>query len=91
MSVESMLISILSVSVKALDMPCAVVAEALAPWAWDLKLDDLLSSLHLMCNLRNPNLPKSDVPSSSSGPVQTSIASAWHNVSFPSQTRSCTP
>ena len=28
-------------------------AEALAPQAWDLKPDNLLSLLHLMCDLRN--------------------------------------
>ena len=54
-SVDRMLISILSVSVEALVMSCAVAAEALAPRALDLKPDDLLSQLHLMCNLRNPN------------------------------------
>ena len=40
-SVDRMLISILSVSVKALEMLCAVVAEALAPQACNLKADDL--------------------------------------------------
>ena len=54
-SVDHMLISILSVSVEALEM-CAEAAETLAPQAWDLKPDDLLSPLHLMCDLRNPNL-----------------------------------
>ena len=52
-SVDHMLISILSESVEALQMLCA---EALTPQAWDLKPDDLLSPLHPMCNLRNPNL-----------------------------------
>ena len=42
-------------SVEALEMSCAVVAEALAPRASDLKTDDLLSPLHLTCDLRNPN------------------------------------
>ena len=55
-SVDHMLISILSVSVKALEMLCAEAAKAVAPWACDLKFDDLLSPLHLMCHLRNPNL-----------------------------------
>ena len=55
-SVDCILIFILSMSVKALEMPCAVVAEALSPRAWDLRPDDLLSPLHLMCDLRNPNL-----------------------------------
>ena len=51
-----MLISILSVSVEALEIMCAETAEALAPRSLDLKPDDLLSSLHLMCDIRNPNL-----------------------------------
>ena len=55
-SVDRMLISILSVLVEALEMSCAVVAEALAPWAYNLKADDLLTPLHLMCDLRNPSL-----------------------------------
>ena len=55
-SVDRILSSILSVSVETLEMLCAVVAEALALRAWDLKADDLLSPLCLMCNLRNPNL-----------------------------------
>ena len=55
-SVDCMLIYVLSVSVKALAMLCAKAAETLAPHAWDLKPDDLLSPLHLMCDLRNPNL-----------------------------------
>ena len=54
--VNRMLTSILSVSVKALEMLCAVVAEALAPQVWNFKPDDLLSPLYLMCDLRNPNL-----------------------------------
>ena len=82
---DRMLISILCVSAEALEMLCAVVAEALAPRACDLKADDLLSLLCLMCYLRNPSL------SSPSGPVQTSTASASCNVSFASQTTSCTP
>ena len=41
-SVDPMLISRLSVSVEALEMLCAVVAEALA---CNLKADDLLSPL----------------------------------------------
>ena len=43
MSVDHMLISILSVSVQALEMLCGEAAEPLAPRAWDLKPDDLLS------------------------------------------------
>ena len=38
-----MVISILSVSVEALEMLCAAAAEALAPWAWELKSDNLLN------------------------------------------------
>ena len=55
-SADCMLISILSVSVKALKILCAEAAEALAPQSWDLCPDDLLSPLHQMCNLSNPNL-----------------------------------
>ena len=55
-SVARMLISILSVSVEALEMLCVVVAEALAPQACDLKADRLLSPLHQMCDFRNPSL-----------------------------------
>ena len=81
-SVDCILISILSLSVDALEMLCTVVAEALASRACNLKADDLLSFLRLMCNLRNPNL---------SCPVQTLITSVSCNMSFASQTRSCTP
>ena len=55
-SVDHMMMSILSVSVEALEMSCAVAAEALAPLAWDLKPDDLLSLLRLLFDFRNPNL-----------------------------------
>ena len=41
MSVDHMLISILSVSVEALEMPCAEAAEALAPRSWDLNPDPI--------------------------------------------------
>ena len=51
-----MLISVLSVSVVALEMSCAEAAETLSPWAWYLKPDDLLSPLQLICDFRNPNL-----------------------------------
>ena len=44
-SVDCMLISILFMSVEALEMLCAQAAEALAPQAWDLKPDNLLSPL----------------------------------------------
>ena len=56
LSVDNMLISILSVSVKTLEMSCTEAAESLAPWVWELKPDNLLCPLHLMCDLRNPNL-----------------------------------
>ena len=45
-SVDCILISILSVSVEALEMSCAEAAEVLAPQAWELK----------PCDFRNPNL-----------------------------------
>ena len=51
MSVDHMLISMLSVSVEPCEWICAVVAEILAP-----SPDDLLSPLSRICNLRNPNL-----------------------------------
>ena len=53
-SVDSMLISILCMSVEALEMLCAVVAKALVSRAWDLKPDNLLRPLHLMCDLSDP-------------------------------------
>ena len=37
-------------------MSQAEAAEALTPWVWDLKPDDLLSPMYLMCDFRNPNL-----------------------------------
>ena len=55
-SVDRMLISMLSVSSQALDMWCADAAEAPRPLACDLNLDELLSPLHQMYNPRNPNL-----------------------------------
>ena len=45
-----------SMSVEGLETLCAEAVEALVPRAWNLKPDILLSSLHLMCDLRNPNL-----------------------------------
>ena len=45
---DLMLISILSVSVEALEMLCAKTADALALWDGDLMPDDLLRPLHLM-------------------------------------------
>ena len=49
-----MLISILSVSVEALEMSYAEAAKALAPRAWDLKPDNLLRL--------NPDLAHLDRP-----------------------------
>ena len=74
-------------------MSRAALAEALAPRPCDLKTDDLLSPLHLMCDLRYPNLCciKSNVLSFPSGPVQTLTMSASRNLSFVSQTRSGIP
>ena len=56
MSVNLMLISILSVSVKALEMSCAEATQALAPQAWELKPENLCSHLHLIWDLGSPNL-----------------------------------
>ena len=52
MSVDRMLISMLSMSVEAVEMSCA---EAVAPQAWDLISDNFLSPLCRMCDLGNPN------------------------------------
>ena len=60
-SVDWLLISILSVPVEALEMLCSIVAEVQVPWVWELKTDDLLSPLRLMCNLISPNLSFSQV------------------------------
>ena len=43
-------------SVEALEMLCTEAADALAPQAWDLKPEDLLSPLHLMCKFKKLNL-----------------------------------
>ena len=51
-----MLISILSVSVEPLEMLYAEAADALAPWATNLKAENLLSPLHLMCVFKMLNL-----------------------------------
>ena len=95
MSVDYMLISTLSVLVEAREMLCVEADEALALWACNLKPYDLLSPLHLMCDLRSPNLSciyNSDITSSPSGPFQTLIVSTSHNhkVFLEIQTRSCT-
>ena len=55
MSVDRMLISILSMLVEALEMLCAEADEALAPRAWYLKSDNLLNPIRLMWYLGNPN------------------------------------
>ena len=55
-SVDCMSMSILSVSLEALEMSCAVAAETEATRARNLKPDDLLHPLNLMCELKNPNL-----------------------------------
>ena len=46
---DSMLISILSMSVAPLKMSCAEAGVGLAPQAGDLKAEDLLSPSLLMC------------------------------------------
>ena len=53
---DCMLISILSVSVKVLEMLCVEAVDALAPQARDLKAEDLLSLFCLMCVLKKLNL-----------------------------------
>ena len=84
MSVDHMLISILTASGKVQEMSCAVVAETLAPQAWDLNLDDLLSPCVLCApsGIQTCPVSNSDIPSSPSGPVQTLIASASRNISL---------
>ena len=47
MFVDRILISILSMSVEALQMSCAEAVEALAPQAWDLKPNNLSKSNQL--------------------------------------------
>ena len=46
---DHMLTSILSMSVEPPEILCAEAVDALAPQVWDLKTEDLLSPLHLMC------------------------------------------
>ena len=88
-----MLISILSVSDEDLETLCAGEAEALAPGALDLMSDYLLSPLHLMCSLRNPNLSCIQFlcPVISFVGCPDLFASVCRNVSTVNQTRSCTP
>ena len=54
-SVDYMLILILSSSFEALEMPCAEAVKVLAPWVFDLKPDHLPSPLCLMNDFRKPN------------------------------------
>ena len=54
----------LSVLVEPVEMSCAEAADVLAPWAGDLKAEDLRSPMHLMCLqeakfILNPVLPLS--------------------------------
>ena len=53
---DCMVISILYMSVEALEMSCAETVGALAPRARDLKPEDLLSLLYLMCIFKKLNL-----------------------------------
>ena len=53
---DGMVISILSMSVKLLEISCAEAVDALAPWAGDLKTEDLLSPLCLLCVFKKLNL-----------------------------------
>ena len=66
---------------------CCVLTQ-LKHWAWDLKPDDFLSPLRLMCDLRNPNLSCIQLWHCV---ISSLIAWACHNVSLATQTRSCTP
>ena len=70
-SVDFMLISILSVSIEVLEILCAEAADALTP----LACDNLLSPLHLMCHFSSQINPifSSAFPSSLFGHVQTWI------------------
>ena len=53
---DGMLISIQSASVEPLEMLCAEAIDALAHCTRDLKPEDLLSPLHLMCVFKKLNL-----------------------------------
>ena len=53
---DRMLISILSMSVAGLEMLSEEGADALAPRDGDLKPDDLLTPLHLICPFKRLNL-----------------------------------
>ena len=52
----SFLISILSVLIEPLEISCAEAVDALAPRAGDLKDEDMLSPLRLMCIFKKLNL-----------------------------------
>ena len=52
---DCMLISILSMSVEPLEVLCAEAADALASPERDLKLEDLLSPLCMMCAFKRLN------------------------------------
>ena len=43
---------IISFSFEPLEMSCTEAADALAPQARDLKYEDLVSPLHLMCEIK---------------------------------------
>ena len=53
---DHLLIATLSVSVEALEMSCAEAADAQAPWAGNVKPEDLLSPMHLICVFKKLNL-----------------------------------
>ena len=56
MSICSMLISILSMSVEALEMLSAEVGDELVPQARNLKPDDLMSPLCVICVFKKISL-----------------------------------
>ena len=53
---DCMPIPILSMLFEPLEILCAEAVDALAPQAGDLKAEDLLSPLHLMCVFKKLNL-----------------------------------
>ena len=53
---DCMLITLLSVSVEPLEMSCAEAVDAQSAWAVNLKPEDLLSLLHLICVFKKLNL-----------------------------------
>ena len=56
MVTDRMLISILSVSVEPLEMPCPEAADALSPQTVDFNAEGFLSPLNLMCIFKKLNL-----------------------------------